>query len=209
MSSVLATRRPAILILGAPGSGKGTQGKILGTTPRFFHCACGDVFRSLDTRTPLGQRFVEYSSKGELVPDELTIELWQAQIDNWADMHVYKPDIDFLVLDGIPRSVRQAELLEEFIEVHQVFHLSCPNREELARRMRKRALKDNRLDDASDRVIQQRIATYEAETKPLLEYYPNDRVTNIDATQPPVKVLHDIISRIITLDAYTNTTKPS
>ncbi len=75
------TRKPAFLILGAPGSGKGTQGQILGQIPRFFHCACGDVFRSLDTRTPIGQRFVHYSSRGDLVPDELTIELWKAQID--------------------------------------------------------------------------------------------------------------------------------
>ena len=84
-------RHPAIIILGAPGSGKGTQGKILGAIPRFFHCACGDVFRSLDTRTPLGQKFMEYSSRGELVPDELTIELWKAQIKNLADSYVYKP----------------------------------------------------------------------------------------------------------------------
>ena len=191
-----------MIILGAPGSGKGTQGQILGRVPRFFHCACGDVFRSLDTRTVIGKKFVDYSSRGELVPDELTIELWKAQIDNLGDTHLYKPDIDFLILDGIPRNVRQAEILDRYIEVHQVFHLSCPNRDELARRMRKRALKDNRLDDASDRVIDQRIATYEAETKPILDYYPTDRVTTIDATQPPVKVLAEMIQRITCLPVY-------
>ena len=196
------TRNPAFLFLGAPGSGKGTQGKILGTIPRFFHCSCGDVFRSLDTRTELGRRFVEYSSRGELVPDDLTIALWKAQIDNIAESHIYKPDIDILILDGIPRNVHQAELLDQYIEVHQVFHLSCPNRDELARRMRKRALKDNRIDDASDKVIDQRIATYEAETKPILAYYPSERVMTIDATQPPVKVFHDIVSRIISLPVY-------
>ena len=191
-----------MIILGAPGSGKGTQGQILGSVPRFFHCACGDVFRSLDTRTVIGKKFVDYSSRGELVPDELTIELWKAQIDNLGDSHLYKPDIDFLILDGIPRNVRQAEILDRYIEVHQVFHLSFPNRDELARRMRKRALKDNRLDDASDRVIDQRIATYEAETKPILDYYPTDRVTTIDATQPPVKVLAEMIQRITSLPVY-------
>ncbi len=202
MSKALGTKRPAFLILGAPGAGKGTQGKVLGSIPRFFHCACGDVFRSLDTRTPIGQRFVHYSSRGELVPDELTIDLWKAQVDNWAESHVYKPDIDFLVLDGIPRNVAQAEMITTFLDIHQVFHLSCPNREELARRMRKRALKDNRIDDASDRVIQQRIATYEAETKPILDYFSNGLVTDIDATQPPVKVLHDIIGKIVSLPIY-------
>ena len=195
-------RKPAFLILGAPGSGKGPQGKILGTIPRFFHCACGDVFRSLDTRTTLGQKFVEYSSRGELVPDEITIGLWKAQIDNLADTHIYKPDIDVLILDGIPRNVRQAELLDEYVEVHQVFHLSCPDRDELARRMRKRALKDNRLDDASDKVINQRIATYEAETKPILEFYPADRIMDIDAAQQPIMVLSQMIQRIISLPVY-------
>lgn len=207
MSKALDSKRPAFLILGAPGAGKGTQGKVLGSIPRFFHCACGDVFRSLDTRTPIGQRFVHYSSRGELVPDELTIDLWKAQVDNWADSHVYKPDIDFLVLDGIPRNVAQAEMITTFLDIHQVFHLSCPDREELARRMRKRALKDNRIDDASDRVIQQRIATYEAETKPILEYFSNGLVTDIDATQPPVKVLHDIIGKVVSLPIFNEFTQ--
>lgn len=195
-------KKHAFIILGAPGSGKGTQGKILGTIPRFFHCACGDVFRSLDTRTPLGRKFVEYSSRGELVPDELTIGLWKAQIDNLADTYIYKPDIDVLVLDGIPRNVRQAELLDEHLEVHQVFHLSCPNRDELARRMRKRALKDNRIDDASDKVINQRIATYEAETKPILAHYPADKVFDIDAAATPISVIHQVLQRIISLPIY-------
>lgn len=193
---------PAFILLGAPGSGKGTQGKVLGTIPRFFHCACGDVFRSLDTRTALGQEFVNYSSRGELVPDELTIRLWKARIDNLCQSHLYKPDIDFLVLDGIPRNVRQAEIMTEYLDVHQVFRLSCPNRVELARRMRKRALKENRLDDASDEVIHRRIAAYEAETLPILGFYPPHLITQIDATQPPVKVLADLIGRVMELPGY-------
>lgn len=141
------------------------------------------------------------------MPDELTIDLWKAQLDNLGSTYTYKPDIDFLVLDGIPRNVRQAEILERYIEVHQVFHLSCPNRDELARRMRKRALKDNRIDDASDIVIDQRIATYEAETKPILEFYPVDRITTIDATQPPVKVISDIIQCITALPIFVEMSK--
>ena len=68
------------LLFGAPGSGKGTQGKALGSVPRFFHCACGDVFRSMDTRTKVGQAFIYYSSRGELVPDEISIELWKDRL---------------------------------------------------------------------------------------------------------------------------------
>src|SRR6201997_4497697 len=117
------------LLFGPPGSGKGTQGKALGSVPRFFHCACGEVFRSLDLRTPLGQKFVEYSSQGLLVPDDLTVELWRSKIGAQVLEGEYKPDIDALVLDGIPRNVNQAKLMEGLIDVRQVFHLSCPNRE--------------------------------------------------------------------------------
>ena len=138
------------LFMGAPGSGKGTQGKALGAVPRFFHCACGEVFRSLDLRTPLGQKFVEYSCKGLLVPDDLTVELWRTKIEAQVLEAEFKPDIDALVLDGIPRNVNQAKLMENLIDVRRVFHLSCPNRNELVRRLRKRAIKDNRLDDASE-----------------------------------------------------------
>jgi adenylate kinase len=202
MSKVFDIKRPAIILLGAPGAGKGTQGKILGTIPRFFHCECGNVFRSLDTRTPLGQKFVEYSSRGELVPDELTVELWKTQVANWSDVHVYKPDIDYLVLDGIPRNVEQARIMNQFIQVEQVFHLSCPDRGELARRMRKRALKDNRIDDANESVIQRRIETYEAETKPILDFYPDEIICQIDATKPPVQVINQITSVILDLPTY-------
>lgn len=184
------------LIFGAPGSGKGTQGKTLGSIPRFFHCACGDVFRSIDTRTPLGRKFVEYSSRGELVPDEVTVELWSVRIEQCVEAHEFKPDIDHLVLDGIPRNVHQARLMEEFIDVKRVFHLSCPDRAKLAERLRKRAIKDNRLDDASEAVIQHRIETYEAESKPLLEFYPKELICQIDATQPPVIVLSKIIETL-------------
>jgi adenylate kinase len=196
------------LMFGAPGSGKGTQGKVLGTIPRFHHMACGDVFRSLDTRTPLGQDFVSYSSRGQLVPDETTVKLWHANIHDRVKTRLFKPDIDFLVLDGIPRNVEQARLMESDIEVLQVFHLSCPNREELARRLRKRALKDNRFDDANDEVIAKRIRLYEEESKPILEYYSSggyagrNIVTDIDASEPPAKVVHSILSGIMALDAW-------
>lgn len=195
-------RIKAFLILGAPGSGKGTQGKVLGSIPRFHHLACGDVFRSLDTRTAIGQKFVEYSSRGELVPDDVTVELWHANLKQRIDSHQFKPEIDFLVLDGIPRNVEQARFMEPHIEVLKVFHLSCPDRTELARRLRKRALKDNRFDDANETVIQQRFATYEAETKPILDYYAGDRTLDIDASQAPAKVLYDIIGGVMQLEAW-------
>lgn len=192
----------AILLLGAPGAGKGTLGKTLGMIPRLFHCACGDVFRSLDTRTRIGQEFVKHSSSGALVPDELTVELWSTQMKNWADAHLYKPDIDLLILDGIPRNAKQAALMEDKLVIHHVFHLSCPDRTELGRRMRKRALKENRFDDANEKVIEHRIQLYEEETKPILDFYGQDLVTNIDATNTPVKVLYDTIGHLMKLPLY-------
>ncbi len=190
-------RYKTYLIFGAPGSGKGTQGKTLGTIPRFFHCACGDVFRSLDTRTDLGQAFLSYSSKGALVPDEITLQLWQVHIADCVRSHRFKPELDALVLDGIPRNTQQAELMSGIIDVRRVFHLSCPNRNALVDRLKKRALKDNRLDDANEEVIRHRLETYEKESKPLLDFYGPQLTTNIDASQTPAQVLHSILSTIV------------
>ena len=195
----LPERYQTILLFGAPGSGKGTQGKSLGSVPRFYHCACGDVFRSLDTRTRLGQEFLAYSSRGELVPAEITVELWQVQIEHEVESHRFKPDLDFLVLDGIPRTVEQARAMKPHIEVRKVFHLTCPDRQQLVTRLKKRALKDNRLDDANESVIRSRLETYDAESKPVLDYYGPDLVQTIDATQTPAKVLLEILQTVTAL----------
>lgn len=186
------------LILGSPGSGKGTQGKILGTIPGFFHVACGEVFRALDMRSELGKLFLKYSSEGHLVPDDITVRLWEQHIENMVILGRFKPEIDHLVLDGIPRNITQAKLLNEKIRVKRVFHLSCPDRSKLVERLKKRALKDNRLDDANEKVIAERLATYDKETKPVLEYYGKDLVITIDATKYPYQVLRDILQHITT-----------
>ena len=186
-----------VLLFGAPGAGKGTQGKVLGTIPGFFHCACGDVFRSIDITSELGKIFYDYSSRGALVPDEVTVEMWAANIQARTVIGDYKPTKDLLILDGIPRNVSQAEIMNEIIDVKKVFHLSCPDRSQLVSRLKKRALKDNRFDDANEEVILKRLATYDAESKPLLDFYGTDLIHDIDAQQPPVKVTFDILSAIL------------
>lgn len=188
-------RYKCFILIGAPGCGKGTQGAILGAIPRFYHFSMGDAFRSMDTRTDIGQEFIKYSRQGELVPDELTVRFFKIQIDARADLHMFKPDIDILILDGIPRNVEQARLLEEHVDVLQLFHLSCPDRQELITRIRKRAIKSGRLDDASEEVIGRRIRHYEEETKELLDFYA-DRRSDVDGNQVPVKVLDDILQVI-------------
>ncbi len=189
-----------ILIFGAPGSGKGTQGKALGMLPGFFHFACGDVFRSLDTTTEVGKAFLEYSSRGDLVPDEITIRLWAGRIKQAVESRDFRPQHDYLVLDGIPRDVNQARLMDDKMNVRAVFHLTCPDRDQLILRLKNRALKDNRFDDANEQVIRKRLATYEAESKPLLEYYDPCRIHTIDALQTPARVMLEILAVVTELE---------
>jgi adenylate kinase len=186
-----------ILLFGAPGAGKGTQGKILGTIPQFFHCACGDVFRNLNIESEIGRIFVEYSSRGELVPDEQTVELWGKSIETNRQTGRFRPQLDTLVLDGIPRNVHQAEMLSDTLNVIGIFYLRCTNLDNLVTRLQRRALKENRLDDASLDVIKQRLRTYEKETKPVLNYYGKKLVHRIDADQAPAKVLVDILRHVV------------
>ena len=183
----------ALLLFGAPGSGKGTQGKIIGTIPGFYHCACGDVFRAVDVRSSYGKAFLEYSSKGKLVPDDVSIGLWSAQIDSMVQTGRFKPDIDFLVLDGIPRNVAQAKMLTEKLDVRCVFHLTCSDRNKIYDRLQRRALKDNRLDDINEDVIARRLKVYDEETKPVLDFYGPKLINHINADQWPYQVLRDIL----------------
>ena len=188
-----------ILTLGAPGSGKGTHGKALGAIPGFFHCACGDVFRSLRPETPLGRKFLEFSSRGKLVPDEATIQLWQQCIDSSTRAGRFHPDTDTLVLDGIPRNVVQAELLGGTLNVIAVFFLTASKPETLVQRMQRRALEENRLDDANLDVIRERLKTYEKETKPVLNYYGKKLIRRINTDGLPVEIFSDILKRVVKL----------
>lgn len=185
-----------ILLFGAPGAGKGTQGKILGSIPNYFHCACGDVFRALSATSPLGRIFIEYSSRGHLVPDEPTVQLWREYVDNQVRAGRFHPDTDTLVLDGIPRNLHQAEMLNDTLDVRAIFYLHCRNFDAMVQRLQRRALKENRLDDANLDVIKDRLKTYDKETKPVLNFYGKKLVCKIDATQSPQKVLLDVLRRV-------------
>jgi adenylate kinase len=186
-----------ILLFGAPGAGKGTQGKILGTIPNFFHCACGDVFRSLKTDSTLGKVFLEYSSRGQLVPDEPTVELWRHFINGCTQTGRFHPGNDTLVLDGIPRNRSQARMLEDTLNVKAIFYLRCAQQDRLVQRIQRRALKENRLDDANIDVIRIRLDTYERESQPVLDFYGKKVLRRINADQTPVKVLMDILRHLV------------
>ncbi len=189
-----------VLLFGAPGSGKGTQGKILGTIPGLFHFACGDAFRNLRITDPLGKLFIEYSSKGQLVPDEPTIDLWQRNIEGSTLNHNFDPKHDVLILDGIPRNPRQAEILRDTLDVRAVFHLTCTDMTKMVERLQRRALRENRLDDANLDIIRQRLETYERETRPVLDFYGPKIVHQVDSTQTPLNVLRSILDKIAQLD---------
>jgi adenylate kinase len=182
-----------VLLFGAPGAGKGTQGKILGTVPNFYHCACGDVFRNLRIDNELGRIFIDYSSRGELVPDEATVRLWKQSIQGSQSLGHFNPEKDTLVLDGIPRNVQQAQMLQDSLDVRAVFYLTCGDFDKLVERLQRRALRENRLDDANLAVIRNRLQTYDKETKPLLDFYGPELVHTFDSTQTPVNVLRDLL----------------
>jgi adenylate kinase len=193
----MTARFQTVLLFGAPGSGKGTQGKILGNVPGFYHLSCGEVFRTLDTGSELGKTFIEYSSKGLLVPDDATVKMWHQNMHARTVLGSYKPNVDLLVLDGIPRNVAQAKLLEKHLSVLQIIHLMCRDKEDMIMRLRKRALKENRVDDAKEEVIRKRWDVYEDETFPVLAYYPKKIIKEVDATGSPARVLEHILEAVV------------
>ncbi|MEM7680900.1 MAG: nucleoside monophosphate kinase [Planctomycetota bacterium] len=182
-----------LLLFGAPGAGKGTQGKVLGSIPGFYHCSCGDVFRNIDISSDLGRQFYEHSSRGELVPDGVTVGMWAQAIHARTVLGDFKPTADLLVLDGIPRTLEQAKLMDSHIEVLKVVHLTCSNETAMFDRLRRRALKQNRHDDADEKVIRHRWEVYEQETAPVLGHYPKELITEIDSIGSPGRILHDIL----------------
>jgi len=188
----------AILLFGAPGSGKGTQGKILGSVPGFYHSSTGDIFRSLDLQSEMGRIFWEYAGRGQLVPDEFTIKVWKQFIKGMEFVNKFHPETEILVLDGLPRNTNQARLLEDTIEVLKVVHLVADN-SKMVERLRRRALKENRFDDANDKVIQRRLEVYENDTRPLLSYYPPEKIVRIEAMQSQIRVLSELVKLLVPL----------
>ena len=190
-------RHPSVLLFGPPGAGKGTQGGILGRIPGFFHMSVGDVFRSLDIGSPEGQEVYKYSSQGQLVPDELTIKIWKNALKAYVTLSWFKPREDILILDGMPRNPNQAKLVEDHLEIRQVIYLHCSDEEDMIHRIRRRAIRENRADDANEDVIRRRFEVYRERTAPTLECFPSDIVATVEANGSPAEVLHRILEKVI------------
>lgn len=187
----------AIMMFGAPGSGKGTQGKVVGALPGFLHLSMGDVFRSLDEDSELGRTFKEYSSQGKLVPDELTIKLWAEHVGKLVDSGEFDPKSDIMILDGLPRNPNQAHLIDEYVEPLRLIHLEARDQAQMVDRLKRRALVEGRQDDADEKVIRSRFREYDAETRPVLDSYPKRLVYPVDAVQTPLEVLRDVVAGIL------------
>jgi adenylate kinase len=183
----------SILILGPPGSGKGTLGKFLSTAGNHFHLSSGDIFRGLDPESGAGKLYHTYASKGFLVPDAVTIDMWRGYVDGLICTNRYFPRKQFLLLDGIPRTLSQAMILDQHIEVVKVIVLDMNNKEELFKRMQRRALIEKRQDDADELVLKTRMQVYEKETLELLSHYPASLVSHFNADQKPLEVLRDVL----------------
>lgn len=196
MSAGSSRKYRSILLFGMPGSGKGTQGQILGQLPALIHISCGDIFRKLPRHGELSKEVLQYTSAGRLVPDELTVRIWYRYIHVMELQELLLPEYHILVLDGLPRSFHQARLVDEFLDVIQIFNLRIRDTDKAIERLKARALRENRLDDSNEEVIERRMKVYHDETARTLSYYPKSLIHEVDASQTPIDVLRQIVERL-------------
>ncbi|HEY9048221.1 MAG TPA: adenylate kinase [Ohtaekwangia sp.] len=158
-----------IILFGPPGAGKGTQSTKIIEKYSLTHISTGDLFRKhLKEGTPLGQLAKGYMDKGNLVPDQVVIDMVDDKIKNSGN-------ISGIIFDGFPRTIPQAEALDKLLDskkapIKVLIELVVPE-EELKTRLADRAAKENRPDDAKPEVIENRIAVYKAETVAVAKYY--------------------------------------
>ena len=158
-----------LILFGPPGAGKGTQSAKLIEKYSLAHIATGDLFRKhLKEGTPLGKLAQEYMTKGNLVPDQLVIDMVDDKITSSGH-------ISGIIFDGFPRTTPQAEALDRLLAsknapIKVLIELVVPE-DELKKRLAERALKENRPDDAKPEVISHRISVYKAETVAVADYY--------------------------------------
>jgi len=158
-----------LILFGPPGSGKGTQAKKLVEKYNLLHISTGDLFRyEMGNDTPLGLKAKEYMSKGELVPDEVTIGMLKNKVNA-------NPDVAGYIFDGFPRTIPQAEALDKFLSekgqaVSGLLALEVDDAE-LVKRLLERGKTSGRKDDSDESIIQNRINVYNKETAPVFNFY--------------------------------------
>ena len=137
-----------------------------------------------------------YSDRGELGSDELTVELWEQHMACLVQEGMYFPDEQLVLLDGIPRTVRQTELMNGKINVKAILLFDVPDREVLIRRLSERAHKEGRDDDADPEVLRTRQKVYDEKTVGVVAHYPQELIYRINADQRPLEVLRDILNSV-------------
>ena len=190
-----------ILVLGPQGSGKGTQAKKIKATYGVPHIATGDMLREMrELDTPLGRELKAVLDSGELVNDALMIDLIRDRLSRGDTLPGF-------VLDGFPRTMAQAEALDELLrelgrDLDVVFEFQVPDRQALIARMLKRAAEEGRADDTPD-AIRRRLEIYDRETAPLVEYYRTTRgnVVGIHADRSVEDVFHEIRQSLESVEA--------
>ena len=180
-----------ILLLGPQGSGKGTQAKRIKATYGIPHVATGDMIREMkEIPNELGRELKEVYDRGDLVSDELMIRLIRSRLSRGDTTPGF-------VLDGFPRTMVQAQALDELLrevdrDLDVVFEFQVPDRDALLERMLKRAEEEARADDTPD-AIRRRLELYDRETAPLVEYYrTRGNVVGIHADRTIDEVFHEI-----------------
>lgn len=160
------------VLFGPPGAGKGTQSEKLIEKYQLIHISTGDLFRAhIKNQSPLGQRVSALIADGQLVPDEITIAMLEEEVDK-------NPGAKGFIFDGFPRTVPQAEALDEFLvskgsSIAGVIALDV-DQEELTKRIAQRQLETGRLDDQADK-LQKRIEEYFSKTIHVLPYYEGQK----------------------------------
>ena len=183
-----------VLLIGPPGSGKGTQGDRLAARLGLEHNAAGDLLRAeVNGATPLGRQVADLLAKGELVPDVVILSLLMPRVLEAAEANGY-------LLDGFPRSVEQAVEARKLAEragagPDAVIYLDAP-REELVRRILHRAAIEGRADDNPETVAN-RLQVFDEATLPLVEYYRGRGLLHvIDANQDADDVTAAILAAL-------------
>ena len=158
-----------IVLFGKPGAGKGTQAEFLKGKYNLTHLSTGDIFRfNIKNDTDLGRLAKTYMDKGDLVPDAVTIQMLQSEVDK-------NPDSAGFLFDGFPRTISQAEALDSFLEtknqsITATIALEADD-EVLVQRLLERGKTSGRPDDQDEEKIRNRYQEYNEKTAPLMNYY--------------------------------------
>ena len=162
-----------LILFGKPGSGKGTQAEFVKSKYDLIHISTGDVFRyNISQQTDLGILAKSYMEKGDLVPDNVTIKMLEAEVNKSSDSNGF-------IFDGFPRTTIQAEMLDEFLQTKDLsisMTIALEVDEDiLIERLINRGKESGRVDDQDKSKIQNRFEEYNKKTSTLIDYYKNQK----------------------------------